>query len=145
MDAGAFRQGLVEELITFAEAFERSKKRKVKFYRGPKCPPDLKYLWDIFNEVSDRDRRFMPAGMAVFHLPLSHHDLLDYMKCWKLDLEYWERKVIFALDDKVLPIMNEGKGKKRDYKKDGIPATQTDVILATWTEAAASGKRIIMG
>lgn len=145
MGARAFRKGLVDELIIFAEAYERTKKLKRKIYRGPKCPPDLQYLWDIYYEISDRDRRFMPAGMAVFQLPISHNDLLNYMTCWKLDLDYWERKVIFQLDDKLLPIMNAGRGKPRNYKKDGIPITDTEVIKATWMDAARAGTRIIMG
>lgn len=145
MDARAFRKGLVDKLIAFAEAFERTKKRKVKTYRGPPCPPELDYLWDIYNEISDRDRKHLPAGLSVFQLPITHRDLLNYMDCWKVELDYWERKVIFQLDDVLLPIMNLNKGKKRDYKKDGIPATELEVIRATWTDAMKSGKRIIMG
>jgi len=71
----------------------------------------MKYLWDIFEEISSR-RDYIAGDMVVIAQPIKARDVLEHCAYFKLELLLWERRVIFDLDDTVLPILNTPKKDK---------------------------------
>jgi hypothetical protein len=80
----------------------------------PTLPPDLRYLWDYFLEISFSRRNY---GWGV--TPLSYSEIYAWRKLRGIRLDAWELDTLVRIDAVFLTVEAEAEAQRRKRLNNG--------------------------